>query len=30
VTNQITGAGAPKDCVFPTLPAPELPDGWLR
>jgi polygalacturonase len=30
VSNQITGAGAPKDCVFPTLPAPELPAGWLR
>jgi len=30
VTNQITDAPAPKRCVFPTLPAPHPPAGWLR
>lgn len=29
LTNNITGDSAPKKCVFPTLPAPELPEGWL-
>ena len=24
------GTTAPHECVFPRLPAPELPEGWLR
>ena len=30
VTNQITDGRPPKRCVFPTLPAPHPPAGWLR
>ncbi len=29
VRNDIAG-GQPRECVFPTLPAPALPEGWLR
>lgn len=29
LTDNITGEGSPKRCVFPKLPAPELPEGWL-
>jgi hypothetical protein len=28
VTNEITGTSEPKQCVFPTLPAPRLPEVW--
>jgi polygalacturonase len=30
VLNAIEGSSTPRECVFPTLPAPELPSGWLR
>jgi polygalacturonase len=30
VTNGISGPSTPRACHFPTLPAPELPAGWLR
>jgi polygalacturonase len=30
VTNNITDTSAPTTCVFPTLPAPQPPAGWLR
>lgn len=30
VTNNITEVRPLKNCVFPKLPAPELPAGWLR
>ena len=30
VTSQITDSRPPKRCVFPTLPAPKPPAGWLR
>ncbi|HXK19565.1 MAG TPA: hypothetical protein VNG33_17265, partial [Polyangiaceae bacterium] len=30
VSEQITEERAPKRCVFPTLPAPHPPAGWLR
>lgn len=30
VANNISGNAPPRECVFPTLPAPKLPDGWLR
>jgi hypothetical protein len=30
VTNNIKGSSRPKRCVFPELPAPELPENWLR
>lgn len=30
VSNNITGESTPKQCVFPTLPAPTVPRGWLR
>jgi polygalacturonase len=29
VTNGITGPSTPRACVFPTLPVPERPGGWL-
>jgi polygalacturonase len=28
-TDNTRGQTAPKDCVFPKLPTPELPEGWL-
>jgi polygalacturonase len=28
--NRIPGSSAPRTCVFPTLPTPEVPAGWLR
>lgn len=30
VTDNRTGTSKPRECVFPTLPAPALPEGWLR
>jgi hypothetical protein len=30
VTNTIAGDSSPTGCVFPTLPAPQPPPGWLR
>lgn len=30
VTDESTGDAEPHECVFPTLPAPELPEGYLR
>ncbi len=30
VTNTIAGDSVPTSCVFPTLPAPQPPPGWLR
>jgi polygalacturonase len=30
VTDESSGQSTPKKCVFPKLPAPELPDGWLH
>jgi polygalacturonase len=30
LTNDITQGPAPKQCVFPTLPAPQPPAGWSR
>ncbi len=30
VTDNSSGTSTPKQCVFPKLPAPELPEGWLR
>jgi polygalacturonase len=30
LTDNSTGESTPKKCVFPRLPAPELPDGWLH
>ncbi|MGC4086802.1 MAG: glycosyl hydrolase family 28 protein [Polyangiaceae bacterium] len=30
VVNNISGESTPRACKFPTLPAPTLPDGWLR
>jgi polygalacturonase len=30
VKNNMAGGGAPSHCVFPKLPAPQLPPGWLR
>ena len=30
LTDNSQGTGTPKRCVFPKLPAPQLPDGWLR
>ncbi len=30
VANNISGASSPHTCVFPVLPAPQLPPGWLR
>jgi polygalacturonase len=29
LTDNTTGGVPPKQCVFPKLPAPELPEGWL-
>ncbi len=29
VTNQISNANEPKRCVFPKLPTPDRPEGWL-
>jgi hypothetical protein len=29
LTDNINGESTPKKCVFPRLPAPELPEGWL-
>ncbi len=28
--NRVPGSSAPRACVFPTLPTPEVPPGWLR
>ena len=28
--NRVPGSSTPKPCVFPTLPVPEEPPGWLR
>jgi polygalacturonase len=28
--NRIPGSSTPRKCVFPTLPTPELPAGWMR
>jgi len=28
--NRISGSSTPRACVFPTLPAPQPPPGWLR
>jgi len=28
--NRVPGSSTPRQCVFPTLPAPEAPPGWLR
>jgi polygalacturonase len=28
--NRIPGSSTPRQCVFPTLPTPEAPPGWLR
>lgn len=30
IDDQTTGERAPRSCVFPTLPAPEEPPGWLH
>jgi polygalacturonase len=30
VTDERTGDGPPLNCVFPVLPVPEKPAGWLR
>jgi polygalacturonase len=30
LTDESSGDGIPKKCVFPKLPAPVLPDGWLH
>jgi hypothetical protein len=30
VTNEISEDSTPLPCVFPTLPTPEKPAGWLR
>jgi polygalacturonase len=30
ITDNRTGKSKPKECVFPELPTPELPDDWLR
>ncbi len=30
LTNEIAEGSVPKRCVFPTLPAPQPPEGWLR
>jgi len=30
VTENRTGVSVPRTCVFPTLPAPTIPPGWLR
>jgi len=30
VSNNITAGGPPPQCVFPKLPAPRLPEGWLK
>ena len=30
VVNNIAGSGQPLPCVFPKLPAPQLPEGWLK
>jgi len=30
LTDESTGASTPKQCVFPKLPTPELPEGWLH
>lgn len=30
ITDNSSGTSTPKNCVFPTLPAPALPEGWLR
>ena len=30
LTDDSTGDRKPKQCVFPKLPAPELPEGWLH
>ncbi|MFZ5896985.1 MAG: glycoside hydrolase family 28 protein [Myxococcota bacterium] len=29
INDNISGGSTPRRCVFPTLPAPELPKGWL-
>lgn len=29
LTNNISGSSTPRKCVFPTLPTPERPAGWL-
>jgi polygalacturonase len=28
--NRVPGSSTPRPCVFPTLPTPDLPPGWLR
>jgi polygalacturonase len=28
--NRIPGTSTPRACVFPTLPTPDVPEGWLR
>jgi polygalacturonase len=28
--SRVPGSVAPRTCVFPTLPTPEVPAGWLR
>jgi hypothetical protein len=28
--NRIPGSSQPRTCVFPTLPTPAVPPGWLR
>jgi polygalacturonase len=28
--NRVPGSSTPRTCVFPTLPAPQAPPGWLR
>ncbi len=29
LTNNISGGSTPRACVFPTLPTPQRPEGWL-
>jgi polygalacturonase len=30
LTDTIAGPSEPRRCVFPTLPTPQMPDGWLK
>jgi hypothetical protein len=30
LADETTGDGPPMNCVFPVLPVPEKPAGWLR
>lgn len=30
LTDSISGPSEPRRCVFPTLPTPQMPDGWLK